>query len=275
MSNRLIKIAKRLGLLALAYVLVLAGTYAYCELAEPPGIRVDQAARPLLSPAQRAALHPDTRAGLAAYEAGDYTRAHTLWRPRAEAGDAEAMFGIGRLYDRAFGTARDNVAARQWYDKAAAMGHRRAKSALAYFLLEGFGGSPAPKEALSLYGTLADLGYVSAAYNLGRMHDLGIGTAKDPKIAYRWYSEAAKACHAWALVKIGGVYFAGVIAPKNIPHSYMLKVMAELNGDKIRRRSNLYYLLILPPWEYVEARRHAWARHTTTCAQEKPTTLEP
>ena len=38
MSSRLIKTAKRLGLLALAYVLVLAGTYAYCEPAEPPGI---------------------------------------------------------------------------------------------------------------------------------------------------------------------------------------------------------------------------------------------
>ena len=91
MSSRLIKTAKRLGLLALAAVLVLAGTYAYCELAEPPGIRVDQAAKPLLSPAERAALHPDTRAGLEAYEAGDYARAHALWLPRAEGDDIESL----------------------------------------------------------------------------------------------------------------------------------------------------------------------------------------
>ena len=218
MSNRLIKIAKRLGLLALAYVLVLAGTYAYCELAEPPGIRVDQAARPLLSPAQRAALHPDTRAGLEAYEAGDYTRAHALWLPRAEAGDAEAMFRVGRLYDRGEEVTRDLTEARRWYELSADANHPIGSFNYAYMLQTGNGGPKNIRDSVDYYMKSTELGVLDAAFNLGQLFRKGVDVQHDKELSLHWYSIAARKCDTGALVQVGSAYLDGEIVTENTMH---------------------------------------------------------
>ena len=178
MSNRLIKTAKRLGLLALA------GTYAYCELAEPPGIRVDQAAKPLLSPAERAALRPDTRAGLEAYEAGDYSTAQALWRPHAEAGDAEAMFGTGRIYGNGRGVTRDRATARRWFKLSAKTNHSWGLFNYAYYLDKGYGGSQDKNLAITFYELSFAVGNFDASYNLRHMYRKGLGVPQDDGKAY-------------------------------------------------------------------------------------------
>ncbi len=58
----------------------------------------------------------------AAYEDADYATALRLWRQLAEQGDAEAQYGLGRLYATVRGVPRENARALMWFKLAAAQG---------------------------------------------------------------------------------------------------------------------------------------------------------
>lgn len=65
------------------------------------------------------ALAADIEAGVAAYNAGNYDRAVQEFRPLAEAGVAEAQFGLGILYTEGTGVPRDQKQAIKWISLAA------------------------------------------------------------------------------------------------------------------------------------------------------------
>jgi uncharacterized protein len=272
--NRILRVTKHLGLLALGYVVILAGTYIYCELAEPPGIRVDQAAKPLLSPQERAALHPDTRAGLEAYDAGDYTRAHDLWLPRAEAGDAEAMFRMGRLYDRGEGVEQSFESATSWFRKSTTQSH---KVALFYLALYARDKNSRKDDQLAnqYYRISAQNGFRRAAFNLAVRIESGVGAPSNEERAFELFEAAAVACHPESMHRLSNFYFDGILVPKNRSHSYKLSVLGHLNGSSVEYVSNVYWLFILAPWQYVEAREKAWVMQVFTCAQDKLMNIKP
>ena len=60
--------------------------------------------------------------GQAAYDRKDYATAVLLWRPLADQGNAAAQADIGYIYETGRGTKRDQVAAIDWYRKAADQG---------------------------------------------------------------------------------------------------------------------------------------------------------
>ena len=62
-----------------------------------------------------------------AYAAGRFEEARRLWEPRAEAGDAEAQFGLGLLFDIGQGVAQDPASAYRWYRRAAEAGMAEAQ----------------------------------------------------------------------------------------------------------------------------------------------------
>ena len=68
----------------------------------------------------------DFAAGQAAYDAGDFKTAMQEWLPLAEAGDAEAQFRVGRLYDVGEGIAPSGKQAVYWYEKAHKQGNLKA-----------------------------------------------------------------------------------------------------------------------------------------------------
>ena len=45
--------------------------------------------------------------GLAAFESAAFADAAAIWAPLADAGDLNAQYGLGRLYQRGLGVARD------------------------------------------------------------------------------------------------------------------------------------------------------------------------
>ena len=59
-----------------------------------------------------------------------FQRALAIWVKAAEAGDTNAMFNLGLLYDNGQGVAQDYGKAREWYQKAAEAGNTDAKKAL-------------------------------------------------------------------------------------------------------------------------------------------------
>lgn len=66
-----------------------------------------------------------------AYDQGDYATTFAESRPLAAAGDADAQYILGFLYERGEGVARDLTRAYAWYGLAARQGDAFAAQALA------------------------------------------------------------------------------------------------------------------------------------------------
>ena len=69
----------------------------------------------------------DVKAGVDAWEQGDYEKAVRQWRSLAQAGDADAQFNLGQAYKLGRGVPADIGTALEWFRKAAAQGHIRAE----------------------------------------------------------------------------------------------------------------------------------------------------
>jgi len=61
--------------------------------------------------------------GLAAAQAGDFATALQEWMPLAEAGDADAQYNLGVMYNEGDGVLQDNAVAHMWYNIGAANGN--------------------------------------------------------------------------------------------------------------------------------------------------------
>ncbi len=62
----------------------------------------------------------DFRAGMDAYNRGNYATALSELRPLAEQGDTISQYTLGVLYANGHGVPQDFVQARQWLEQAAA-----------------------------------------------------------------------------------------------------------------------------------------------------------
>lgn len=78
-----------------------------------------------------------------------------VWLPQARAGNAEAQFYAGQIFERGLGTEPDYQSAREWYQRA------------------------------------AEQGYAPAQINLGYLYEAGLGTERDELAALNWYRAAA------------------------------------------------------------------------------------
>lgn len=75
--------------------------------------------------------------------------------------------------------------------------------------------APSDAETLRKLTALAEQGSATAQYNVGMFHNNGIGTAKDPRAAFRWFERAAAGGDALGSYKVGCYYagqFAGAVA---------------------------------------------------------------
>jgi localization factor PodJL len=117
-----------------------------------------------------------------------------LLQRAAELGYAPAEFYLGKLYENGeSGVAKNPILARQWTERAAAAGERRAMHNLALFYFDGIGGQKDLIQAAAWFRKAADLGLVDSQYNLGRLYEQGFGVQRDLIQAYKWYTIAAKA----------------------------------------------------------------------------------
>ncbi|MDM7955426.1 SPOR domain-containing protein [Blastomonas sp.] len=68
----------------------------------------------------------DVKAGVDAWERGEFDRAVAEWRDPAAGGDADAQFNLGQAYKLGRGVPMDLKLAESWYKKAADKGHVQA-----------------------------------------------------------------------------------------------------------------------------------------------------
>lgn len=106
--------------------------------------------------------------GIDLWASGKHVQAVDLWRPLAEAGDAESMLFMGFAHRTGRGAILDNQQAFYWYKQA------------------------------------AEHGQPEAQFELGLMYELGLGTHVDPGAASHWYSAATHADFCPADLPAGG-----------------------------------------------------------------------
>lgn len=129
--------------------------------------------------------------GETAFLLRDYALARGIWTPLAEAGDREAQFSLGLLYDLGLGVEASPEAAFRWYLAAARGGRADGQLNVAVMLDAGVGVAADPKAALKWYQRAAAGGQARAQYNLGLMFEAGVGAPRDPGLAAAWYEQAA------------------------------------------------------------------------------------
>jgi cell division septation protein DedD len=132
----------------------------------------------------------DVKAGVDAWQQGDYDKAVAVWRPLAQAGDPDAQFNMGQAFKLGRGVKVDMAAAIDWYRKAAAQGHVRAEDNLGLLMFQ--------------QGDRA-----SALPYLQRS-----ATRGEPRAQYI----------------VGTALFNGDLAPKNWPRAYALMTRASAAG---------------------------------------------
>ena len=128
----------------------------------------------------------DFQKGLAAAQAGDFATALLEWTALAEAGDTNAQYNLGIMYDNGYGVPQDYKEAVKWYRLAAEQGQARSQYNLGIMYDNGQGVPQDYKEAVKWYRLAAEQGYAKAQTNLGLMYGKGQGTLQDNATAHMW-----------------------------------------------------------------------------------------
>jgi cell division septation protein DedD len=127
------------------------------------------------------------KAGIEAWQRADYAAAVGIWRPLAEAGDADAAFNLGQAYRLGRGVPTNLAAAQTWFERAARQGHVDAQTTLGLLLFDTgnrIGGMRWLKSAAEQGEPRALLIYGTALFN-------GDAVVRDPVLAYAYVSRAA------------------------------------------------------------------------------------
>jgi localization factor PodJL len=128
-----------------------------------------------------------------------------LLRSAADRGLAMAQYRMAKLYERGEGVTANLTMARQWTERAAASGNRRAMHDLGVYFARGEGAPLDEGAAFRWFRQAAELGVADSQYNLGVLYQQGRGVGASPSEALFWFSVAARqgdsdaAAHATAL----------------------------------------------------------------------------
>lgn len=131
----------------------------------------------------------DVKAGVEAWERGDYAAAVAEWRPLALAGDPDAQFNLGQAYKLGRGVPVDLDQAETWYRRAADQGHLQAEDNLGLVLFS----ANKRGDAMPYILRAAARGEPRAQYVLGTAHFNGDLAARDWPRAYALTKRASDA----------------------------------------------------------------------------------
>jgi TPR repeat protein len=126
----------------------------------------------------------------------------TLFREKlkeANAGNSNAQYDVGAMYQNGRGVAMNRGQAIEWYQKAAAQNNQNAISRLNLI--------QSNEERFSKTRAHAEKGEVDSQYDLGNMYAEGIGVDADMAKALTWYEKAANQGYEKAQYKLGLIYY--------------------------------------------------------------------
>jgi hypothetical protein len=121
-------------------------------------------------------------------------------KTRAEKGDAQAQFQLGRMHELGIDVVPNPVKAVKWYRKAAEQGLAQAQYNLGRMYYAGDGVAQNSKQAVEWLLKAATQNYDLASNRLGVMYERGEGVIQDYAEAYKWYTRAAEAKNIAAII---------------------------------------------------------------------------
>lgn len=140
----------------------------------------------------------------------DPEKADFLWQQAAEAGFPSAQSRMGLLEVDAIRRPKNDIAAREWFEKAAAQGDAEALYRLSQCYQHGWGGLPQDvTKALENVLKAANGGNLDAVNQVGMYYQHGYGLRQDKVAAAGWFNFAAEYEHPAALANLGQCYEAG------------------------------------------------------------------
>jgi len=113
-------------------------------------------------------------------------------RMKAQGGDAQSQFQLGKEFFGGGLVLRDQVEAAKWFRAAAEQNHALAQSQLGFQYMHGEGVAKDNVEGAKWFHKAADQHEVTAQYTLGLCYDSGIGVHQDDVEAAKWYRRAAE-----------------------------------------------------------------------------------
>src|SRR3569623_736673 len=129
----------------------------------------------------------DVKAGVEAWQRGDFAAAVAEWRPLADKGDPDAQYNLGQAYKTGRGVPADLRIAQTWYEKAAQQGHPQAAANLGLILFQ----NGAKQRAIPWLKIAADADAPRSEYVLGTALFIGDVAGKDWPRAFALMSRAA------------------------------------------------------------------------------------
>lgn len=120
--------------------------------------------------------------GLVAFNTGDFSAAERIWRPLAEQGNGNAQSGLGLLYYRGQGIARDYGQAREWFWRAAG---RKVVQAQMFLSLIYYHGNGVPANNVLAY-MWADIALANGHSEAQEFRDFVGQTLSHQEITQAW-----------------------------------------------------------------------------------------
>jgi len=188
------------------------------SLAQSPELSGDELAD-LRARAQRGEVEAQWKVGKAYFEgkaaAKDpyetFNEAVKWWGKAAEQGHAEAQFHMAAVC----GATGELDRAAKWLRRAAEQGYAAAQEQLGYSYSSGQGVPKDATEAVKWYRKAADQNSANAQYNLGVCYSDGQGVPKDATEAVKWFRKAADQNSAYAQYNLAYSYSSGQGVPKD------------------------------------------------------------
>lgn len=147
------------------------------------------------------------------HEAGRAMREHApylairLWKQLAEAGDRDAAYRLGLMYDTGDSQQRDTNLAVYWYRHAALAGEIHAQHNLGVAYVKGDGVAMDVNKAIKWWTLAARSGNADSQYNLGILYAAGeYGIKQDIEQAKHWWRKAAMRGIPMAQYNLGTLY---------------------------------------------------------------------
>ena len=176
-----------------------------------------------------------------AFQRGDYDEARAVWSTLAYAGDVDAQFNLGALYENGLGVEEDAETAARWYRAAASRRVDLARLALARLQRTGALEPEPDEDQIKLLETAARRGLAEAQYELGVAYDHGLGVTQNHATAAGWYHRAAEQGLTDAQYNLATLYDEGLGTPRDIGQAREWYMRAADAGEA-RAMNNLGFI---------------------------------
>lgn len=165
-----------------------------------------------------------------------------LLKVAKEAGDLDASYYLGRMYEVGLGVSQDYKEAFDYFNRVVkspsnALNDRDAINlsniAIGLMYAKGIGVEANSETAMEYFTTASNNNSAKASYYIGLMYEKGVGIDRDYEKAMEYYLKAADLSYAPALNQIGYLYYNGYGVDVDFASAVYYQKLAALQGYSI------------------------------------------